>query len=410
MDLHQRATLEISRRSALRLLGLAGAGGLSAFLAACSGGLGSLGGGSSGGGAPVGGGLPMAAGETVGNGPVRVALLVPLTGEAAITSVGTSLANAAKLAMNFIAQSANNSQNITLVIKDTGTSAVGATQRTSEAVAEGAKLILGPLLAEQVTAAGAVARTAGIPLIGFSNNTGAASPGVYLLNVLPEAEVRRSLAYAQAQGKRAFAAIVPTTAAGRIQEGAFRQAAADLGLTARAVYTFTTQAEAEAAVTQAAPFLRDGSIDALFIPDGSTATSFASFLETAGVSRGPALIIGSSAWDDVGGVTQTPYLVGAVYPALNETGFSSLVPEYQATYGGIPHRFSTLAYTSVLLANSPSLAMAPVPYDRAELTRASGFTGEDGQFRLLADGRSEFALVIKQVQLGGAIQAEGPRI
>ena len=177
--------------------------------------------------------LPAASGQSFGSGPVRVALLLPLSGDPALATVGTSMANGARLAIGYIESNATLDDNITLVIKDTGPTAAGASQAASQAGQEGASLILGPLRAEQVTAAGAVARAAGIPVIGFSNNSGAASPGVYLLNVLPETEVRRSMGHAKGQGRRAFAGVFPTTDFGRIQEGAFRQAAADLGLNVR---------------------------------------------------------------------------------------------------------------------------------------------------------------------------------
>src|SRR5690606_31881366 len=151
--------------------------------------------------------------------------------------------------------------NITVLLKDTGTTSAGATQAASLAAQEGASLILGPLRADQVTAAGAVARAVGIPVIAFSNNTGAAGPGVYLLNVLPETEVRRTRAYAQARGRRAFAGISPTTDFGRTQQGAFRQAAADLELNVRAASEFSSEAEARDVVAQLAPLMQQGAID-----------------------------------------------------------------------------------------------------------------------------------------------------
>jgi outer membrane PBP1 activator LpoA protein len=132
--------------------------------------------------APV---APAVSGQTIGSGPVRVAMLLPLSGDVAFGKVATSMQNGAILAMEFVASNPNMADNITLVIKDTGPSAQGAATAASQAVAEGASLILGPLKADQVSAAGSVARSAGIPLIGFSNNSGAAAPGVYLLNVLP---------------------------------------------------------------------------------------------------------------------------------------------------------------------------------------------------------------------------------
>lgn len=354
--------------------------------------------------------LPAAAGEPIGTGPVRVALLLPVTGDDGLANVGISMANGARLAMEFIAQSPTVGDNITLVLKDTAGNPAIASRKASEAVSEGASLILGPLRADNVRAAGAVARSAGIPLIGFSNNTGAASPGVYLLNVLPEGEVRRSLAYAQSQGRRAFAAIVPDTDFGHIQDGAFRQAVADLGLNARAVHSFSNETEARAAVEQVIPLIQSGQVDALFIPDRATAPSFGVLLEAAGIDRTTLTIIGSADWDGDINVSQTSYLVGSIYPAIDDKGQLALRPEYQARFGTVPHPFATIAYTATLLANSSSLAQSTPRYDVGQLTRASGFNGRDGLFRFMVDGRSEYALTIKQIVVGGAQRIDGPRL
>ena len=99
-------------------------------------------------------------------------------------------------------------------VKDTGTTAQGAAQAASQAVSEGASLIIGPLRSDQVREVAGVTRSAGINVIAFSNNPGAAQPGVYLLNVLPGSETHRSLGYARAQGRKAFAGLFPTSSAG----------------------------------------------------------------------------------------------------------------------------------------------------------------------------------------------------
>ena len=95
--------------------------------------------------APMGGNAgpaPGNPGQSFGNGPVRVALLLPLTGDAALAAVGISMANAAQLAMDYVQASPKIGDNITLVLKDTGASTQGASAQASAAVAEGAALIL----------------------------------------------------------------------------------------------------------------------------------------------------------------------------------------------------------------------------------------------------------------------------
>jgi len=357
--------------------------------------------------APLDGITPVA-GQVIGNGPVQVALLLPLSGD--VGSVGISMANAAKLAIDFIDQSPTIGSNITVTIMDTvGNPAVAATKAT-EAIQGGASLILGPLKAESVRAAGAVARSAGIPLIGFSNNSGAASQGVYLLNILPETEVKRSLAYAQAQGSEAFAAIIPNTDFGQIQTGAFQQATSDLGIPVRAIYRFSNEAEARDVVTQILPFLSSGAIDTIFLPDRGTASSFGILLEEAGLDKDTLTIIGSLDWSGDLQIPQTQFLVGAIYPAVDETGLAALTPDYEAQFGGQPHALSTISYTAVLLANSQSLSQSQPRYSQAQLTRPSGFNGRDGLFRFFGDGRSQYALVIKEVIFGGSQRVDGPAI
>ena len=47
-------------------------------------------------------------------------------------------------------------------------------------------------------------------------------------------------------------------------------------------------------------------------------------------------------------------------------------------------------------------------YDAAQLTRASGFNGVDGAFRLLSDGGTDRALAILEVQKFGAGIVDAP--
>jgi hypothetical protein len=392
----------INRRDVLRLG--AGLGALS-LLAACettgfqSGSLG----GSQGGSSP-------ASGRSFGTGPVKVALLLPLTGDSALATVGVSMANAAQLAMDYVAATPKIGDNITLLLMDTGATVQGASQQASAAVADGVSLILGPLRGDQVEAAGSVARTAGIPLIGFSNNSAVAAPGIYLLNVLPESEVHRSLGYVTAHGRKSLVAVFPTTDFGHAQQAAFQTVAASTGFTAHSVLSYGSDSDMRAMIATLAPQIASGIVDAVFLPDRATAPQFATLLQRAGAPQGKALIVGSADWDGDTTITSTPYLVGAVYPAVDDTGYLALKAEYTARFGGTPHPLATVAYTAAILANASPLSMSNPKYGAAQLTTPGGFNGRDGVFRFLPDGRSQYALVMKQIVPGGATRIDGPKL
>lgn len=351
--------------------------------------------------------IPTGPSQSFGRGPVKVAMLLPLSGE--LGSVGTSMANASRLAIAFIEANPNIAENITITLRDTGGSASGAASAANAAVQEGSKMILGPLRADEVTAVGAVGRSAGVPVIGFSNNPTAAGPGVYLLSVLPDVEMKRSLNYLKTQGRRGIAGAFPATEFGQAQETAFRQQAVAAGFAPSAVYTFSGPQEAQQIVAQALPEIQKGMIDTLFLPDRASAPSFGMALAQAGVAGDALQIVGSADWEGDPTIAATAQLAGAIYPAVDPAGRAAIAADYQRQFGGQPHALATIAYTATILANVNTLSMANPPYNPVLMTNAQGFAGRDGVFRFLGNGRAEYALVIKKLVPGGSqvIEAAG---
>ncbi|HCO55178.1 MAG TPA: hypothetical protein DIT93_09195, partial [Pelagibacterium sp.] len=90
-------------------------------------------------------------------------------------------------------------------------------------------------------------------------------------------------------------------------------------------------------------------------------------------------------------------------------GLEALTPIYRSRFGGEPHQLTTLAYSAVLLANTPSLSLAMPPYGTG-LVSPAGFTGRDGPFRLHFDGRGEYGLVMRQVGAQGAVTIDAARL
>src|SRR5690606_11134471 len=64
--------------------------------------------------------------ERFGRGPVPVTLILLLSGEPGLAQVGTSMANASKLAVAYIEANPNIAENITISLRDSGDSVAGA--------------------------------------------------------------------------------------------------------------------------------------------------------------------------------------------------------------------------------------------------------------------------------------------
>lgn len=347
--------------------------------------------------------MPSGNAQRFGRGSVPVALLLPLSGDPALAQLGTALANASKLAIGFIEASPSIGENIHITLRDTGTSAAGAVSAANAALAEGAKLVLGPVTAEQISAVANVTRAANIPLIGFANNGSVAGPGVYVLNVLPDTEMKRAIGYIREQGRRGPAGIFPTTPYGEALATAFRQQAIAAGFSPSAVYTFSEIGEAQGIINQAKPMLDNGMIDALFIPDRASAARFAGLVAQTVVDKDFVQLVGSADWANDPGLLTNPALAGAIFPAVDEAGLNAIRGDYQRQFGSAPPQMATIAYTATILANVNTLSLASPPYSQSLLTNPSGFAGRDGLFRFNANGKSDYALVIKQIGAGGAV-------
>src|SRR5687767_2219607 len=131
-----------------------------------------------------------------------IAVIVPLTGPDG--PIGTSISNAAKLALIDTKE-----QTLRITVYNSAAPG-GAAAAAAKAIAEGNRLILGPLLADDVRAAAPVARQAGVPVIAYSNDESVAGNGVYIMGFTPDQSINRVVGYARSRGLNSFGALVPT--------------------------------------------------------------------------------------------------------------------------------------------------------------------------------------------------------
>ena len=325
----------------------------------------------------------------------RIALLVPLSGDAA--SVGQAIANATTMALLD-----TKSDNLRITTYDT---ASGVGTAAKKAIADGNKLILGPLNADAVPAVQAAARPAGVPVIAFANDAAVASPDVFVIGLLPEQSIRRSVAYARSKGAARFAVLAPEGDYGTRAVSALENALRDYGgsLARKEGY-----ARGNTSIVSAAARLRAaGGYDTVLIADSARlGIDAAGELNKSGRNR--TRIIGTELWSGEASLAKSAALNGALFAAVSDQRFARFAESYASRFGSQPYRVATLGYDAVLL----SLRVARdwkvgTPFPKKELFDKGGFLGVDGAFRFTSSGVVERALEVREIK-GGDVTIVDP--
>jgi branched-chain amino acid transport system substrate-binding protein len=319
----------------------------------------------------------------------RVAVLVPLSGPNA--GVGTSISNAANLAIID-----TRSTDVQLSVYDTAKGAAAAAQ---QALAEGNRLFLGPLLAEDARAVAPIARRAGVPVVSFSNDISVAGSGVYIMGFNPGQSIERVVSYARAQGLQRFAGLIPEgDYGGRSYEALLRAVQRSGG---RLVGSQTFGRDPQSLRSAAIRLNAQAPYDAVLIADnGRIGISAAATIRT-GPSR-QARILGTELWRSETALTASPTMRGAWFASAPEAMFNQLKTRYRTRYGKTPYRLGSLGYDAVLLTVRIARGWRPGrPFPEAELLNQEGFSGVDGAFRFGRDGIAERQLEVVQVDPGG---------
>ncbi len=347
----------------------------------------------------------------------RVALLVPLTGPNA--PVGQSIANAANMALLDVGD-----KRVNLRVYDT---TPGAGAAATRAIADGARLILGPLLANDIGAVDAAATKLDIPVLSFSNDASLAGGNVYVMGFQPAQSIARSIAYAASRGVSRFAALVPAGVYGQRAQTAFVRAVDAVGGRSTALVTYTrdpakmqaaarsiTAFDSRARAGSGAAIRADGSVaqvngsstpvpfQALLIADsGSVAGQFMPALAKFGAPPGSVTIIGTELWNNEPGLARAAAFRGALFAAVPDEQFRKLAGRYRAKFGSSPSRLASFGYDSVLLVNSIAGNWAlGAAFPRAQLTTRDGFAGIDGAFRFTPSNVAERSLEVQQIGAG----------
>ncbi len=297
------------------------------------------------------------AGDTIGTGPVKVALILPLTQGAGPSAVGVSLRNAAELAL-----SEAGSTDITLLVKDDHSTPDGGEKRPRRRRWPRAPISCSARCSLATSRPRGKSRApAGKPVIAYSTDLSAASRGVYLLSFLVEGYVDRIIEYAASQGKKSLAVLAPENDYATVAIGALQQAAARRDMRVVLIERY-----------KPAPFPPPPPISRR-LAARLTLFSFPNRPPPCLRSQRPLPPTGSipsmcrssaPACGTIPGCLSLPALQGAWFAAPENAGFTAFAQRYRAKFGSDPTRVATLAYDSVSLAAALARTQGRAPLQR----------------------------------------------
>ncbi|ABV94565.1 hypothetical protein Dshi_2832 [Dinoroseobacter shibae DFL 12 = DSM 16493] len=367
-----------SRRKALRA-GVAAAAATVA-LAACD--------------VPVGGG---GGGPSINaRAPVPVALLVPYgTENASEVNLARSLENAARLAIADL-----DGVEIDLKVYATAGSPEQAATVAREAVADGARILLGPVFSAAANAAGVAVAPRGINVLSFSNNTAIAGGNVFVLGNTFENTARRVVSYLASLGNRSVLVAYPQSQVGTVGRDAVVQAIATTGSQNAGTFSYEpSQTGVINAVPEIAGAVRASGATAIVLADDTTGgvPLLSQLLLENGVDPTETQFVGLTRWDQPAATLELPGLQGGLF-ALPDPALTSLFQDrYVAAFGAQPHPIAGLAYDGIAAIGALVKSQQGQALTTSALTQGAGFAGVSGTFRLRADGTNERALAVARI-------------
>jgi branched-chain amino acid transport system substrate-binding protein len=368
----------------------------------------------------------------------RVGILVPLSGPA--QALGEDMLKAAEMALFDVG-----TNDLVLLPRDTGGTAVGARDAAQQVIDDGARLIIGPLFSQAVTGVRPVAQQARVPVLAFSNVAAVAAENIYLLGFRPEEQVARVVRYALAQeGIVRIAGLAPDDAYGAAALQALRQAVVEMGgeigptlfyppdlsdpspvVREVAAYDERRAAlEAERAKLEG----RDDEasrralermaqldtfgpppFDAILIADGGDRLrSVASLLTFYDVDPGTVRFLGTMRWQDDPRVLAESALQGGWFAGPSPTRMAAFERRFENAFGTRPQTLAALAYDATALAVVVARELGDEEYQAATLVNPQGFAGASGLFRLRPDGLAEHGLAVLEISGGNVRVLEPP--
>lgn len=329
--------------------------------------------------------------------PVPVALLVPAGSEAAAdNALAQSIENAARLAIADLGD-----VKIDLKVYPTGGQAERASAAASQAVAEGAKIILGPVYGGSAKLAGIPAANAGVNVISFSNNPDVAGGNVFILGPTFSNTANRLTRFATSNGKQRIMIVngdspAENAGAAAIAAAIGRNGAAMVGQSSFEL----SQQGVTGAISTIASTARSTGADAIFFTSGNDGAMplLGQMLPERGITSPNPQYIGLQRWNIPPQAMSLPGLQNSWFAIPDPALTQSFANRYVGAYGQQPHSLAGLAYDGIAAVGALIKTGNADAFGAQSLTRGSGFAGVNGVFRFLPNGTNERGLAVATIQ------------
>jgi branched-chain amino acid transport system substrate-binding protein len=340
--------------------------------------------------------------------PVKIALLIPLSGES--VTVGNAMLDAASMALydGYLAAPAEQIRSqIILLPKDAGNTPTDAVRVTQQAIEQGADFIIGPLFSQSVSQVAPLTRAHKINMLTFSNTRSVAGDGVYVFGFLPEQQVMRMAEYAYLHKYQRVAVLAPNDSYGEKVKDTLTAAYAQKGgRVAPGELYAPSAANIDAAVSRVAAAYNNTPAErrfqAIFIADGGyQLKNIIASLKKTNIDLKKIKLLGTGLWDDPE-IAKISDMQGAWFPSSPPAYYENFEKRFISTYGYKPPRLASMAYDAVNLVARLAISSENGGLNAQTLTNPAGFISPaNGLVRLLPDGTNERRLDVMEITEGG---------
>ncbi|TIR21996.1 MAG: ABC transporter substrate-binding protein [Mesorhizobium sp.] len=328
---------------------------------------------------------------TLGTGPTKVTMLLPLSAPGSTGENGRKMYDGARLAMADLGDKL-----LTLTIQDTRGDSGYAKDLAVKAITSGtAKVVVGPA---ELAAAQHLAKLSGSkrpPVLALADNF-AGGPGVYSVRLSEADSAAAGAAAIAGKGARKFVLMVPAGTDSSAVESRVANALSIYGATLAVTLPYSPTDGGAKVVSDMGSLVEAPDAVVIACGDGSPAAVLVA-LKAKGIPGKTVTLIGTDRWLER---PVDPLYEGAYIATLDQSETGPIADRFKATYNYQPDVNVAYAYDMVALSAGIASSAGPDGFNKQVLENATGFRGSTGLFRFRSDGSSQRSMPFFKVEKG----------